>query len=306
MERVMRVLVLVAAWACVCGSTATLTAQYYYFPAPYGRALPLAYRYGAPYGFGSPYVYDVWPYYLDTGAGPLGPYVAPPLYVPAEQLGFGPQAVRRFMGLDPVAPPIVNQNIIIAPRAGDPGHRANRALADQGNARVPAANPRLRESNAESRDRARQFIEFGDTQFRARNLAGAYDRYKKAAEAAPDLAEAWFRQGHALADLGRYDQASAAFRRGLGLRPEWPASGFQLADLYTDNRAAHAAMLEALKRSLDAQPDDVNVQYAAAVQFFFDGRAEQARTALKRARELGEAASNIDPYLRRALEELDI
>src|SRR5690606_38341136 len=43
-----------------------------------------------------------WPeYYLGTSSGPLGPYWAPPAYVAANQLGFGPQAMQNFMGVDP-------------------------------------------------------------------------------------------------------------------------------------------------------------------------------------------------------------
>jgi len=300
----MRALVITLAAITVSASAEATYAQYWF--SPYGYGAPGLYGYASPY-IGYPYVYGVWPYYLDTGTGPLGPFVAPPLYVPAEQLGYGPQAVRQFMGLNPVAPPVVNHNIIIAPGAGDAGRAANRAPGDNGNARIPAANLRVRESNAEARDRARQFIEFGDSQFRDRNLAGAYDRYKKAAEAAPDLAEVWFRQGHALADLGRYDQAAAAFRRGLAQRPDWPASGFRLAELYGDNRAALAAMFDAIEQAIAARPEGLNTQYVAAVQFFFDGRQEQARTALKQAAKLGEPASNIEPFLKApALEELDI
>lgn len=287
--------------ASACGKSAS--AQY--FVSPYGYGAPAYYGYASPY-IGYPYAYGVWPYYLDTGTGPLGPFVAPPLYVPAEQLGFGPQAVRRFMGLDPVAPSVVNHNILIAPGGGDAGNAANRPQVDN-NARIPPPNPRIRESNAEARDRARQFIEFGDAQFSARNLAGAYDRYKKAAEAAPDLAEAWFRQGHALADLGRYDQAAAAFRRGLGLRPDWPASGFKLADLYGENGAARAAMFDAIDQAIAARPADINVLYVAAVQIFFEGRLQLARTSFEHALKLGEPASNIEPFLKTsALGELDI
>jgi tetratricopeptide (TPR) repeat protein len=300
----MRALVVAMVAITVSASAEATYAQSWF--SPYGYGAPGFYGYASPY-IGYPYVYGVWPYYLDTGTGPLGPFVAPPLYVPAEQFGYGPQAVRQFMGLNPVAPPVVNHNIIIAPGGRNAGNAANRVLGDNGNTRIPAANPRIRESNAEARNRARQFIEFGDAQFRDRNLAGAYDRYKKAAEAAPDLADAWFRQGHALADLGRYDQAAAAFRRGLAQRPDWPASGFRLAELYGDNRAAQAAMFEAIERMVAARPADINTQYVAAVQHFFDGRLEQARTELEHALKLGEPASNIEPFLKApALEELDI
>ena len=301
----MRCFAIAAALLWLGGSSATATAQFYW--TPYGRGAPLGYGYGVPYGVGGPYVYDVWPYYLDTGAGPLGPFVAPPLYVPAEQLGYGPQAVRQFMGLDPVRPPVVNHNIIIAPRGGDAANDAFGGAGDNGNQLVPPANPRVRKSNVEARNRARQFIEFGDAQFSARNLAGAYDRYKKAAEAAPDQADAYFRQGHALADLGRYNQAAAAFRRGLRLRADWPDSGFQLSELYGDNQAAPAAMFAALERVLEARPDDVDAQYVAGVQFFFDGRHDQARSSFERARKLGEAATQIEPYLKSLQQgELDI
>jgi hypothetical protein len=66
-------------------------------------------------------------------------------------------------------------------------------------------------------------------------------------------------------------------------------------------------MFEAVVRALGARPADVNVQYVAAVQFYFDGRFEPARTALERALKLGEAASNIEPFLKPSpLDELDI
>jgi hypothetical protein len=298
----MRALVIALAVIAASASGKSIHAQY--LVSPYGYGAPPFYGYASPYGY--PYLYDVWPYYLDTGTGPLGPFVAPPLYVPAEQLGFGPQAVRRFMGLDQVRPPVIN-NILVAPRGGAADNAANRPQVDNLARIPPPPPPRVRESNAEARDRARQFIEFGDAQFAARNLAGAYDRYKKAAEAAPDLAGAWFRQGHALADLGRLDQAAAAFRRGIRLRPDWPASGFRLADLYGDNPAGRAAMFEALEQAIAARPADINAQYAAAVQLFFDGRLELARAAFQRALKLGEAASNTEPFLKPSpLDELDI
>jgi hypothetical protein len=294
---------LVIALAVIAASASGKSVHAQYLVSPYGYGAPPFSGYASPYGY--PFLYDVWPYYLDTGTGPLGPFVAPPLYVPAEQLGFGPQAVRRFMGLDPVRPPVIN-NILIAPRGDARDDAAHRPQVDN-NAFIAPPPPRVRESNAEARDRARQFIEFGDAQFAARNLAGAYDRYKKASEAAPDLAEAWFRQGHVLADLRRFDQAAAAFRRGIGLRPDWPAGGFRLPDLYGDNRAARAAMFEAVERALAARPADVNTRYVAAVQLFFDGRLELARTALQRASKLGEPASNIEPFLKPSpLDELDI
>jgi tetratricopeptide (TPR) repeat protein len=129
-------------------------------------------------------------------------------------------------------------------------------------------------------------------------LAEAYDRYKKAAEAAPDLSEPYFRQGHTLAALRRYEQAAAAFRRGLALRPDWAAGGFRLSDMYRDRDAARLATLDTLQRMAEVQPDDVNVQFVAGVQFFFDGQVEQARKHFERAKALGEPAQNVEPFLK--------
>jgi tetratricopeptide (TPR) repeat protein len=285
----------------------------YNYSSSYGYGAPLIYGYGSPYVLEYPYGYGygyTWPYYLDNGSGPLGPYVAPPLYVPPEQLGYGPAAVRRFMGLNQPRRPIVN-NIIVAPPA------ANAQRANNGDVAGNAANrandpivPPVRASNAEARDRARRFVEFGDTLFEARNLAGAYERYTKAAEAAPDLAEPYFRQGHTLADMARYDQAAAAFRRGLALRPDWPQSGSQLSELYRDNLAARAAMLDRLKRAAEANPGNHTVQFIAGVQFFMDGQREAAKAYLDRAKAAGAPATSIEPFYRAMREdqaaELDI
>lgn len=289
----------------------------YGYAATYGYGSPLVVGYGYPglgYRYGGypyrryPLRYGYsWPYYLDSGTGYLGPYIAPPLYVPPEQLGFGPQAVRRFMGLEPAQRPIVNRNIIVAPPA------ANGDIADRGNAAndgINAAKLDVRESNAEARQRAQQFLQFGDQQFAVRNFAGAYERYNKAADAAPDLAEPYFRLGHTLAALGRYDQAVDSYGRGLNLRPDWPSSGFQLAAIYRDQDAARSATLDALKRAAEAKPDDKHVQFVAGVQFFFDGQTETARGYFERANTLGVPATYVGPFLnvlrKEQADELDI
>jgi tetratricopeptide (TPR) repeat protein len=245
------------------------------------------YSYGG-YPFG--YAYS-WPYYLDTGSGVLGPYVAPPVYVPPEQLGFGPQAVRNLLGLNQVQRPIINRNIVIVPPAAD-------GIANNAGNAAEQPRARVRASNAEARARAEQFLQFGDRQFTAPNLAGAYDRYKKAAAAAPDLAEPFFRLGHTLAAMGRYEQAAEYFGRGLSLEPNWPTQGLQLTELYRDKAAARLATLDMLKRAAAAQPDDGSVQFVAGVQFFFDGQTDVARGYFERAKDLGIPATHVEPFLK--------
>ena len=305
----MRLASLVVVFAMAAGSAGTAHAQrigffsygprysYSYYSATYGYGAPLSVTYGYP-GWGYPYAgygyggYPIrygysWPYYLDTGTGVMGPYVAPPIYVPPEQLGFGPQAVRNLLGLNSVQRPIVNRNIIVPPPA-----------AKRENAADAAQQPRPRGSNAEARARSEQFLQFGDRQFATPNLAGAYDRYKKAADAAPDLAEPYFRLGHTLAAMGRYEQAADYFGRGLSLAPDWPTQGLQLAELYRDKMAARLATLDTVKRAAAAEPDNRSVQFVAGVQFFFDGQTEIARRYFERAQALGVPAAHVEPFLK--------
>ena len=58
------------------------------------------------------------------------------------------------------------------------------------------------------------------------------ERYRKASQSAPQLADAWFRQGFALSAMGRYDLAVTAIKRGLKLNPNWAKSDFDLKELY--------------------------------------------------------------------------
>jgi tetratricopeptide (TPR) repeat protein len=250
--------------------------------------------YFGDYGYAG---YGYWPpYYLDNGFGALGPFIAPPIYVPAEKFGFGPMAVRQFMGLDPIQRPVINRVIVARPaEAANVGNNAGRAV---------------RASNAEARDRAMRFVEFGDVQFESRQLAAAYERYQKATEAAPDLAEAYFRQGHTLVEMRRYEQAARVFRRGLDVQPDWPTSKFRLEKMYGNNRVASEAMLVTVTTRAAELPADVDLQFVAGVQHFFDGQFEKARPYFEGARRRGEPARYVEGFLKIVVQpvaaELDI
>ena len=75
--------------------------------------------------------------------------------------------------------------------------------------------PKFRVTNADQKAKAGRFIAFGDTNFGKQSYLSASERYKTAAQMAPDLAEAYLRQGFALVAMGQYESAAKAFRRGL-------------------------------------------------------------------------------------------
>src|SRR5262249_22044959 len=106
------------------------------------------------------------------------------------------------------------------------------------------AKPRA--TNADARARSQRFIVLGDGYFAKQAYSDASQRYKLAAQAAPDMADGFLRQGLAHIALGHYETAARNLKRGLLLKPDWAATDFQLSTLYADNALAKAAHLEAL------------------------------------------------------------
>jgi len=242
----------------------------WYHPHP-GYAYPhdcwdTPYGYGydpyAPYGYPHPYPYYP-PYYW------VYPY-PPPLYLPAETI-YGPEAVKRFMGIYPGSsqPPV---NVIVVPDKEKP---------EEADKREPQ-----RATNAESVALGWKFIGFGDAQFVEQQFAQAYVRYKKAAEAAPQLATAHFRQGWALIASGRYELAAAAFKRGLELDPDWPRSDFCLDELYGPNRVAKTAHIDALAAAAGDEPNNAELLFLVGVFLFFDGQPHRAKPFFERAAQM--------------------
>lgn len=155
-----------------------------------------------------------------------------------------------------------------------------------------------RATNAESVARGQTFIGYGDALFARGKYAEANDRYRKAAEAAPQLADALFRQGFALTATGRYDLAVRAIKRGLALDPTWPESGFALDELYQGNAAAKGQHFDLLAAAAQKRPNDADLLFLVGVYFYFDGQAARAAPFFQLAAQLaGGNAEYIVPFL---------
>lgn len=255
-----------------------------YYPGWYGG-------WGYPgypnYGYGYPGYYP--PYYLDPGYGqPLGPYVLPPVTLPAETL-YGPQRQWEFLGAPQQRP---SRTVIVAPPAAA-GRLADRA--------------RVQPTNADAQARAGRFLDTGDEQFRNQRYYESLQRYKQAAQAAFDVADSYFRQGQALVALGKYDQAAKAFQRGLDLDPAWPRSGFRFDVLYGQNRAAQEAHLDALAKEAEDNPRSSDLLFLVGIQLYFGGQPERSQQFFERAATLaGPHAQHIDGFLRRLAERKQV
>jgi tetratricopeptide (TPR) repeat protein len=175
------------------------------------------------------------------------------------------------------------------------GHPSVTAPADK--ERPAPDRPKLRIANAESVARGRQFLEYGDARFRRQEFSEAFQRYRKAADAAPNLAEAYFRQGLAQAALGRYQPAVSSIKRGMAIAPDWPAGEFRLSQLYGDSRAAKQTHLEQLAIAAEQQAEKAELLFLLGVELFLDGQPVRAKTFLERSTELGLEQKVVGPFL---------
>jgi tetratricopeptide (TPR) repeat protein len=246
-----------------------------------GHRHPYTPYWGGAYRVPATALYPAYPGYYPPYPAWYPPYYIPPLYLPAEEL-YGPRAVQRFMGVDhwfQQPQPQAQTNIVIQRDARQPAAPA-----------APPAEPEEpkpgRATNQQALNLARRFLGFGDVHFTNQNYAEANDRYRKAATAAPQLADSYFRQAYALLAMGRYDLSMRAIRRGMDLSADWPQSGFSNAELYGDNPQAKAAHLEALAAASEEDPHNADLLFLVGVLLHFDGKPERARPFFERANQL--------------------
>jgi tetratricopeptide (TPR) repeat protein len=223
----------------------------------------------------NPYYYDSYGY----GYSPYSyysPYYYPaPIFVPAGAL-YGPGPILNMMGVGNGGG---GGGVAMSPAAAE---RAAPRVA----ARPAAKEQRAKPDNDSATAAAQRYIGVGDTSFAKGKYTDANDRYRRAVRTAPQLADAWFRQGFALAGMGHYETAATSLRRGLELKPDWPKSDFRLAALFGGDEAAKTAFLEGLAAAAEARPNNVDLLFLLGVCQHFDGQPERAATFLKRASEL--------------------
>jgi hypothetical protein len=153
-------------------------------------------------------------------------------------------------------------------------------------------------SNAETRQKANRYISEGDELFRAQNFNSALQRYKQASSLAPDLAEAFWRQGHAFVATRNFDLAATAFKRAIALTENLGRGGFRLDDLYGTAAIAKAAHLENLAELALNRPRDADAYFLIGVFLNYDGNAERAAKFFDRASDLaGMSGGHIAVFL---------
>jgi tetratricopeptide (TPR) repeat protein len=177
-------------------------------------------------------------------------------------------------------------------------HRRGQAAA------APAALPEPpRPSHPQARARARRFEHDGDEKFREKQYTRAYELYRSARRAAHDLPEVHFRIAQTLTALGHYTSAVTAIQRGLRLDPDWPASDFDLNELYGGDPLPLLSHKERLAMALRDDMDNPDLLFLLGYELFFSGDRAQARPFFERAAQLTGDPSHIVPFLAVPVEE---
>ncbi len=205
-------------------------------------------------------------FYYNSYPYGYGVYGDGPIFAPAEAI-YGPAAARRFFGMaEPTAPDAVARVAVAVRKLTEPR--------------------KVREASPEYRRKADQFIAQGDMLFREQKYQQAIDRYKSAAEMAPDSAEACWHKGHAYAATKRYELAAASFRRALTLNPDIARDGFTLGKLYGDTHMAREAHLESIAGFCLEKPTSADAYFVLGIFLHYCGEADRAEKFFAHAAEL--------------------
>ena len=156
----------------------------------------------------------------------------------------------------------------------------------------------VRVSTVAGRSKARQQIKLGDAAFLTGRYVDALTRYRTAAEAAPDYADAQFRKGQAYIANGKHELAATSFRRGLELDPSATLEGFRLDDLYGVDSVAKGVHLENLAASALMHEDSADTYLLLGLMLRFDGESERAEKFFVKAAALSpEVGKSITVFL---------
>lgn len=194
-------------------------------------------------------------------------------------------AVQKFLGISELRP--------VMPLNSRPATGARPAAAI-----VDTVVSRL--SNVDSRRKAEKLIAEANELFKAQNFHSALQKYKLAASTAPDMPEAFWRQGHALVATHNYELAATAFKRAIALTEDLGRGGFRLSDVYGGANMTKQQHLESLAEWATTKRNSPDPYFLIALFLEYDGQSVRAEKFFQKANELagisgGHIAVFLDP-----------
>ena len=131
-------------------------------------------------------------------------------------------------------------------------------------------------------ERAQPFLRQAEASFSQNNFEGAAQAYRQALKFKPDLAQAHYGLGLALARLERYQEAVNSFQEALRYKPDWTKAMKDLGVTYLKLKRWPEAE-KAFKTSLRHQPQDAEAYYDLGVALGKQGKHKEAREAFEKA-----------------------
>jgi hypothetical protein len=239
-----------------------------------------SFTYFGAYRFGFGYTYPTYPlwYY-----GPAWPVYANPW---------------------PVQQPIVIQNIIQAGAAVPVANGRPPVIPAEFEAPPkPAPKPPPKEAKpppppvivpdlpkadrALGRPDADRLAESGSKAFANGQYGRALELFRKAAEITPNEPSTHYLVSQALFALGKYREAVASIAAGIKLRGDWSDARFKSRDLYWKKAEVFDDHLKALRQAVAEFPQDATLLFLLVHQLWFDGKHDEARKLIEKARAIG-------------------
>ncbi|MFO0846252.1 MAG: tetratricopeptide repeat protein [Gemmataceae bacterium] len=152
-------------------------------------------------------------------------------------------------------------------------------------------------SRRQGRPGRRHSAALGREAFRLGEYGRATQRFREAARLLGRDGPPYFLLAQSLAAQGKYHQAFDALQGGLARRPDWPASGFRLVELY-DDVLEYSDHLQTLEEAAARHPADPELQFVYGYALWFDGRLDEASAAFRRALPRAADTGVIDLFLR--------
>jgi|SoiMethySBSTD1v2_1073268.scaffolds.fasta_scaffold272265_2 hypothetical protein len=199
------------------------------------------------------------------------------------------------------AEPAARNGVVIPPEFDPPAVKAPAKAARLGPAAKPpeAAVPAPARPAAQPPGRAEaDFItESGTKAFADGQYGRAVELFRKAAEITPNEPSAHYRVAQAQFARGKYHEAVAAIAAGMALRADWSEARFAPRDMYWKKPAAFDDHLNALRHAVTAYPDDPDLLFLLGHQLWFDGKRDEAKAYILKARAIGKGQTPANAFV---------
>jgi Flp pilus assembly protein TadD len=131
-------------------------------------------------------------------------------------------------------------------------------------------------------EKAQPFLRQAEVAFSQNNFAAAVEDYRRALKVKPDLAQAHYGLGLALARLGHYQEAVKSFQEALHYKPGWTTALKDLGVTYLKLKRWPEAE-KAFNIALKHNPQDAEAYYDLGVALGKQGKHKEAREAFEKA-----------------------